>query len=187
MRSLIPAMMLGAMLAGVATLGQAQTRPQTRGPVVPIGGERTAPVSQPPNATIMAEPVALMIAAFDANGDARVTRTELERGVAHSFSSIDRDARGSLGYIGFADWAERWLGDRNALPSAYETDSDGDNRISLAELQAQLDFTFARLDRDKDGVLVRSELLTLDAGRRDDRQRRGGPRTPIPTDSRAPQ
>lgn len=144
----------GAAIALSATPLAAQTISQP--------APRTTPLSQPPSATIMAEPVALMIGAFDGDGDARVTRAELEQGVARSFASIDTDQKGTLGYIGFADWAERWLGDRNALPSAYETDSDGDNRISVAELQAQFAKTFARLDRDKDGVLVRSELLTLD-------------------------
>ena len=85
--------------------------------------------------------------------------------VAHSFDTIDTAKTGAIGYIAFADWAERWLGDRNALPSPFETDSSGDNKISLAEMQAQFDKTFTRLDRDKNGVLKRSELLTLDGNR----------------------
>jgi len=121
----------------------------------------TPPVTQPPSATIMAEPVALMIAACDADGDALVTRAELHACVAHSFASIDTAKSGAIGYIAFADWAERWLGDRTALPSPFETDTDGDNKITLAELQAKLDRIFDRLDRDKDGALKRSELLTL--------------------------
>ncbi|OYY70963.1 MAG: hypothetical protein B7Y47_08600 [Sphingomonas sp. 28-63-12] len=138
--------------------------------------ERVPPITQPPNATIMAEPVALFIGACDADGDARVTRTELRACVARSFASTDKARPESMGYIEMADWAERWLGDRNALPSAYETDTDGDNRITLAELTAQIDKTFTRLDRDKDDVLVRSELLTLDStrpNRLDQRGRRG--------------
>lgn len=126
---------------------------------------RVPPITQPPSATIMAEPVALFIATTDANGDARVTRAEAQAGVARSFATVETTTPGSIGYIGLSEWAERWLGDRNALPSAYETDTDGDNRITLAELTAQIDRTFTRLDRDKDGMLVRSELLTLDSAR----------------------
>ena len=126
---------------------------------------RPIPQGQPPNATIMAEPVALFIGACDNDGDAVVTRAEMTACVARSFATIDRDGKGSLGYIQFADWAERWLGDRNALPSPFETDSDGDNRITLAELQAQFETTFARLDRDKNAGLARSELLTIDGTR----------------------
>ena len=132
----------------------------------PAGGPPDAvapPRDQPPSSTIMAEPVAVFIAACDGDGDARVTRAELAAGVVRSFASIDRDGKRSIGYIQFADWSERWLGDRNALPSPFDTDTDSDNRITPAELQAQFDKTFTRLDRDKDGVLVRSEMLTLDA------------------------
>ncbi|WP_375287341.1 EF-hand domain-containing protein [Sphingomonas sp.] len=132
------------------------------------------PPPQPP-ATLVVEPVAMAIAAFDADGDARVTRTELEAGVRRSFEAIDTARAGTLGYIAFADWAERYLGDRNALPSPFETDSDGDNRITLAELQAKMAETFTRLDRDKDGVVTRAECLTIRAmapGRRPDDERK---------------
>lgn len=135
------------------------------GAAPPDGPPPDARLRPAQTATIMAEPVALFIAACDADGDARVTRAELTTCVAKSFAAIDGEHRGWLGYIQFADWAERWLGDRNALPSPFETDSDGDNHITLAELQAQFDKIFTRFDRDKDGVLTRAELLTLDGSR----------------------
>ena len=68
---------------------------------------------------------------------------------------------GSLGYIGYSDWLERWLGDRNTLPSPFETDRDGDNKVTFAELAARFDLLWTRLDTNKDGVIVRSELLTI--------------------------
>ncbi len=117
---------------------------------------------QPP-ATIVAEPVALMIAACDANGDAKVTRAELDACVKRSFAAVDTGNAGSIGYIGYSDWALLWLGDRNALPSPFTVDADGDNRITLAELEAQFATLFARFDTDKDGVLTRAELLTIKA------------------------
>ncbi len=120
------------------------------------------PPAQPP-ATMAFEPAAMLIATFDTDGDARVTRAELEAGVRRSFAAIDTAKAGTLGYIAFADWAERYLGDRNALPSPFETDSDGDNRISLAELQAKMREFFTRYDRDKDGAVTRAELLTIRA------------------------
>ena len=116
---------------------------------------------QPAVATIVAEPVAMMLAAFDSDGDARLTQAEAQAGVARSFAAADPAKSGSIGYIAFADWAERWLGDRNAVPSAFEVDRDGDNSITLAELQDRMGAIFARMDKDKDGVLTRAELLTI--------------------------
>jgi len=49
------------------------------------------------------------------------------------------------------------------LPSPFEVDRDGDNRITLAELQTRFAQFFTRFDRDKDGILTRSELITIRA------------------------
>ncbi|HEU4961843.1 MAG TPA: EF-hand domain-containing protein [Sphingomonas sp.] len=128
--------------------------------------------NQPPSQTMMAEPVAMMIAAFDADGDARVTHAEMTAGVAKTYAAIDTAKAGSIGYIQFSQWAERYLGDANALPSPFEVDTNHDNRVTLAELDSQFDRTFARLDRDHDGVLTRAELLTIRAGPFDQGRRR---------------
>src|SRR3546814_1338032 len=64
--------------------------------------------------------VAMMLAACDADGDAGVTRDEARACLARSFASIDTTGAGSLGYIAYSDWAERFLGDPNALPSRSE-------------------------------------------------------------------
>lgn len=117
-----------------------------------------SPVPQPP-ATILVEPAAMLLAACDANGDALVTRAERDAGLARAFA--DGAAAGRVGYIAYADWAQRWLGDRNALPSPYEVDGDGDNRISLPELTRRFTALFDRYDLNKDGVLARGELVTI--------------------------
>lgn len=121
-------------------------------PVRPADGYR------PAIATMTVEPVAMMLAGFDADGDARITRAEAAKGVERSFGEAK-----DVGYIGFGDWAERWLGDRNAVPSPFEVDRNGDNRITLAELQDRIDGVFTRFDTDKDGVLIHKELLTIRA------------------------
>jgi hypothetical protein len=117
------------------------------------------PTAQPA-ATVIVEPVAMMIAAFDSDGDARVTRGEFDAGLRHSFDGA-APREGTLGYIGFSDWSERWLGDRNTLPSPFETDRDGDNRISFDELADRFALLLARFDADKDGVLTRRELVGI--------------------------
>ena len=97
------------------------------------------------------------------NGDGRTTRDELTACVARSFADADAGHAGSIGYIGYADWALKWLGDRNILPSPFGVDRDGDNRITLNELQTEFAGLFDRFDVDKDGAATRAELLTIRA------------------------
>ncbi len=155
MRRLILAL-LGSSLWAVAPAAAQQA-------ASPFDSIKPVRPAQPP-ATIVASPAALLIATCDANADARVTRVELAACLARSFAAIDTAAKGSLGYIDFGDWALRNLGDRNALPSPYETDADNDNRITLAELQATFERYFTRFDIDKDGAVTRAELLTIRTG-----------------------
>jgi hypothetical protein len=140
---------------------------------VQLGTPGSPPVAngsngQPP-ATMVVEPVAMMIAACDADSDGSTTRTELIQCVTKSFDAIDSAHKGSIGYIDYSDWALKWLGDRNALPSPFTIDSDGDNRITLTELQAGLGTLFTRFDTDKDGAVTRAELLTIRASAGGDR------------------
>lgn len=144
-------MLLAALVLATPAVGQQPTAPQPQ------------PQPQPP-ATIVAEPAALLIAACDADHDARVTRAELTACIAAGFAQADTAHAGSIGYIAYSDWALRWLGDRNALPSPFTIDTDHDNRITLVELQAQFQALFTRFDLDKDGVLTRAELLTIRTG-----------------------
>ena len=126
----------------------------------PDDGRRPPPFRQGP--TIVAEPVALTLAGFDADQDGIVTRAEATAGAARSFASVAKGAK-DIGYIGYGDWAVKWLGDANALPSPFEVDADRDNRITAEELTAALLFAFNRFDKDKDGRLNRAELITVRA------------------------
>lgn len=131
---------------------------QQDGPDVTVKAPLPAQPQTP--ATLVAEPVALMIATFDADGDALVDRAELEAGVRRSFEAIDTARAGRLRYIAFSDWALRFLGDRHALPSPFETDRDDDDQITLDELQDQFSRLYARYDRDGSHTVSRAELLT---------------------------
>ncbi|WP_375403664.1 EF-hand domain-containing protein [uncultured Sphingomonas sp.] len=138
-----------------------------------------SPVPQPP-ATILVEPAAAFLAACDADADALTTRAERDAGVARAFAPAEAAAgeRG-VGYIAYAEWARRWLGDANALPGPYEVDADGDNRITAAELERRFTALFDRYDMNKDGALTRAELVTVRArppGEEDGRGRERGRR-----------
>lgn len=161
MRGVLMALALVAL--PLSAPASAQDKPAAPGGTPSSGNGDAAQVPGQIPRTLVVEPVAMMIAAFDANGDGKVTRDEVTKGVEHSFYAIDTAHTGTMGYIAFADWAKLWMGDPNALPSPFEVDTNGDNQITLAELQAQFASIFVRLDKDKDGVLTRAELLTIRA------------------------
>jgi hypothetical protein len=152
---LIAALALAVPVAAQDTRAPTPAAGQTGSP--PTAG---GPMGQPA-ATMVIEPVAMMIAACDADNDGKTTHAELTQCIGRSFAAVDTAHKGSIGYIDYSDWALKWLGDRNALPSPFTVDADGDNRITLAELQAQFDTLFARFDVNKDGAVTRAELLTI--------------------------
>lgn len=131
------------------------------------GGEGSGGAYSPSRATIAAAPVALMIAAFDRNGDAQVTRAEYDAGVAASFASVAGDPGGSMSPIDLDHWAERWLGNKGALPGFYDFDTNSDNRVSREEFVARFNQIFDGYDADHDGILTRAELLTVGTPRFD--------------------
>ncbi len=120
------------------------------------------PSAQTP-ATMVVEPVAMFVAACDADGDGLTERYELTPCVQRSFEAIDTAKTGKLRYFAFADWALRYLGDRNALPSPFDVDKDGDNMVSLDELQAQFQKLYSRFHRSGAGI-TRADLLTFRTG-----------------------
>lgn len=139
------------------------------------------PVPPAPGSTINGRsvaPVGVLIAGFDTDGDARTTRDELRAGTTRAFAIADANKDGKLGLIELSNWAAVWLGDVSALPGRFDFDRDFDDAISPAEFAAELDRRFTRYDADKDGVVVRGELLQAQPLRpeRDDRR----PRLPEP-------
>ena len=123
-------------------------------------------------ATILVEPVAMLIATFDGEPDGGtdeerdgyVERTEIDAGIARTFRLSDPGRTEKLRYLAYSDWALRWLGDRAALPSPYEVDRNNDDAVSLVELQDHFSRLFARYDTDADKRISRAELLTFRAG-----------------------
>lgn len=121
-------------------------------------------------ATLVVEPAAMLIVACDTDTDGRTTRTELDRCIQRSFP-VGADVK--LGYIAYGAWQQTWLGDQGALPSPLEVDRDGDDRVSLDELQGQFSRLFGRYDKNGDSAVTRAEALTIRATAAGDRD---GPR-----------
>ena len=146
---------------------------------VPIPtGTRAPPRPQEAPSTMSFSTEAMLIASCDADGDGIVTRAELDPCIARSFARVAGTAP-SFGYIGYSDWALRYLGNATALPSPFTVDANADNQITAAELVGYFDAAFARADLDHDGRLTRAELLTVRSGVADfgppgRRGRRGG-------------
>lgn len=120
-----------------------------------------------------------MMAGFDQDGDARVTRSEFDAGVARSFKSGDANGDGAISLIELTNWSTTWLGNPYALPGLYDFDREGeDDRISQVEYSAEFDRRFRALDKDGDNTLVRAELVVLTTPRQ--APERGGRRAPPP-------
>ena len=133
-------------------------------------------------ATMVVEPVAMMIAGFDADGDGITMRGEMEEGVRRSFAAIAGSAS-SIRYLAFADWAARYLGDRNALPSPFDVDRGADGQVTLDELQSQFSRLYSRFNTDGALGITRAELLTFRTGPID----RDGPPKPAKRPARPPE
>ncbi|HEX7783343.1 MAG TPA: EF-hand domain-containing protein [Sphingobium sp.] len=128
------------------------------------GVAKPAPPPPPTRPTITTSPVALMVAALDSNGDLRVTRGEFDAGVKRSFEDV-AGGKTEISPIDLDHWAARWLGSSGALPGLLDFDTDGNDRISWSEFAARFAMIFAGFDANNDGVLDRSELISIGAAR----------------------
>ncbi|HEX8554870.1 MAG TPA: EF-hand domain-containing protein [Sphingomonas sp.] len=115
-------------------------------------------------ATMVLEPVAMMMASLDADGDGLTSRAEMEAGVRRSFETIDTARTGSMRYLAYAEWALRFLGDRNALPSPFDVDRNSDDQITQDEVQSQFSRLYSRFNTNGDEGISRAELLTFRSG-----------------------
>ncbi len=111
-------------------------------------------------ATVVAEPVALFLTGADRDRDGRTTLAELNQTLTDTTAN-DATWKTGVGFIAYSDWAERWLGDRNGVPTPFDLDRNGDQKVTFDELAIRFDALFARFDANKDGAVTRAELLTV--------------------------
>jgi EF hand len=108
-----------------------------------------------------APPAALMLAALDTNQDQKIEKSEVEAGADRAFESADTDHNGAVSIVELSEWSKVWLGDAYALPGHYQFDEDQNDRISREEFHDMFRRLFAQFDLNTDGVLDRTELLTM--------------------------
>jgi Ca2+-binding EF-hand superfamily protein len=98
----------------------------------------------------------------DLNRDGKVTRAELDKVLAKTFSMQSGGAKvmTRAQYRAAADGRERSY----AVRAFQRLDADGNGQLSLGEFSASDQRVFARLDTNRDGVVTRNELGQARAG-----------------------
>lgn len=150
----------GAMLLAGAAACQS-------GPPGPPGG--MPPGGMPPGGVMLvdakiARPVAILFTGFDINGDLMLSKQELETAIPMEFARADADASGVLTGFELVDWSTLMLGFKEAQPDLRAMDTDMTYTVTSAEFAIALRREFDLLDIDKNGVLLRLEML-MDAPR----------------------
>jgi hypothetical protein len=120
---------------------------------------------------------ALLLSGFDSDGDLRITRAEITAGEAREFTRADTDRNGSIGPLEFQNWAVAALGPNS--PFRLDFDRNVDNEITTQEFTDEINARADDYDKDKDGVIVRGDLV------KEAPQMRMGPR-PTPGVRRGP-
>lgn len=106
----------------------------------------------------LANPAALFLVGADEDFDLVTNRAEVNEHVQTAHRRFDADADGALSPIEYAEFAEAYLGDRNAAPYALVLDADGGG-VSLNEMIMGFGALFSRYDTDNDGEVTRADVL----------------------------
>ncbi len=146
------------------------------------GGMRGGPGEGPGGAMMLDG----MFDRFDADGDGRITRTEVAAARAARIAALDADGDGVVTRneaLAFARAEASARAERMAGRMFDRLDADGDGRLTAAEALSAGPGGFGggpgpagmfdRLDRDRDGAVTRDEA---EAGMARMRDGRGGPR-----------
>ncbi|MEZ5936834.1 MAG: hypothetical protein R3C52_01285 [Hyphomonadaceae bacterium] len=125
---------------------------------------------------VQAPPIALLFVSYDANHDLRVSSAEVMSAVEGEWRSADADGDGEVSAFEYDEWALRTLGSAEAEPQRIMFDVDLDAKITLDEFRARIGDLFAQLDRNRDGVLERTDLVVVRPMQRMDGPGGGGGR-----------
>ncbi len=146
-----------SLCLAILVLAACASEPATPAPRLASAGSTMT--LQDLNGSQIAMPVGLLLTSMDIDRDTQVSRTEVRDGVAESFNASDTDQDGYLSPIEFEDWSRTYLGSEYTTPGRLHFDRDQDARVSLREFATTFDGLHQRLDTDRDGALVRGELL----------------------------
>jgi len=159
-----------ALTLSALTLSACATKDERRGPP-PDRGSSERPAKRKSGTFL--QPIAVVFASMDANGDKAISRAELQSGSAAEWAGFDRNP--SAAY--FAQWSLKNLGSTDAMPTFMSFDRDFNGVITQAEFLGQFESYFERMDKNGDGRLDRSEMLIAFDAPQGQRQRQGGERS----------
>lgn len=137
--------------------GCASRGPGGQGRGGPPGGGMNGRMDMPGG--FVARPITLLFTSMDASNDGILDVGELSAGVATEWSRLVGDGSNSIGAILIADWASEALGSPDALPNRLSFDTDLNSQVSEAEFRIGIEREFNTLDKDKNGLLTRSEMV----------------------------
>ncbi|MGV3551072.1 EF-hand domain-containing protein [Rhizobium sp.] len=117
-----------------------------------------------------------MVKRADLNGDGKISRSEMERGLAVTFAMIDANGDGVLSATEVANAKTRFKAERKHARAANEgrvhfvkfpvkrvnkrfdrLDANRDGQLSKAELQNVADRLFKKRDKNRDGFISASD------------------------------
>ena len=103
----------------------------------------------------------MLFASFDTNSDYQVNEVEFAAGRTQAFNAADKDNSNSISLFELEDWRKAALGSLDAAPGNLAFDKDYDQRVTRAEFDYALEFIFKAGDKNSDGILEFSELVTV--------------------------
>ncbi|ACT57809.1 EF-hand domain-containing protein [Hirschia baltica] len=124
------------------------------------GGGRGGP--QQGNLSMMgyvAQPISLLFVSMDKDQDGMTSIVEMNDFTTTQWANIGLEAGRELRSFGYQTWAITHLGSAEAMPSFIGFDTDLSGSISQLEFETCLRRNFDLLDKDKNGLLSRAELI----------------------------
>ncbi|WP_018997195.1 EF-hand domain-containing protein [Hirschia maritima] len=118
----------------------------------------------------VAQPLALLFASMDKSGDNQTSISELNTYTDAQWNTLNLKNDSGLRSFAYQKWATENLGHSDAMPSFIGFDTDLSGYITKLEFETCLRRNFDLLDKDKNGLISRTELLVKMPSMRD----RGG-------------
>lgn len=115
------------------------------------------------------QPAALLLSDMDMNQDRVTTRVEMQSGIQSEWESFERNPSATT----FANWSRQSLGSIDANPTFMSFDRDFNGVISEDEFTTEIETLFARLDKNSDDKVDRSEMVIAFQAPAGRAQRRG--------------